>query len=418
MTRVRIAVVSVLVALLVVVLAGCASPTGSLTVTVSGLPGGVVAAVSVTGPGGYSATVTATQTLSNLTPGSYTVSPGNARASGAIVDTLYLGSGGGTVAVTGGATATAAVSYAKRTGSGMMWVADEGAGVSGFTASQLASSGSPTPAVALSSSDGPDGLALDADGNLWVGMGNSYTLVEFTASQLASSSTPTPHVVISSDGTSLAWPGSLAFDPSGNLWVGNCAGSGNVEMYTPSQLAATGSPSPSVSLSGSYAACNAIAFDATGDLWIGDTSNDQVLEFTPSQLATSGSPTPTVTLTSAAFASPEGLAFDASGNLWVANDGSSGAGALVMFTASQLASSGSKTPSVTIGDDGSGNLFNPVYVVLDNGGNLWVSDFSKNNILEFAAGDIGTSGTPAAKVVLTGFSYFNFPQFLFDPPAP
>lgn len=46
---------------------------GSLTLTVIGLPGGVNAAVSVTGPGGYASTQTGSAALTNLVPGSYTV---------------------------------------------------------------------------------------------------------------------------------------------------------------------------------------------------------------------------------------------------------------------------------------------------------------------------------------------------------
>jgi hypothetical protein len=47
--------------------------TPSLAVTVSGLPSGTPAQVIVTGPGGYSQTLTGTQTLTPLTAGSYTV---------------------------------------------------------------------------------------------------------------------------------------------------------------------------------------------------------------------------------------------------------------------------------------------------------------------------------------------------------
>jgi hypothetical protein len=46
---------------------------GSLAVSVSGLPSGADAAVRVTGPGGYSHDVSATQTLSGLAAGTYTV---------------------------------------------------------------------------------------------------------------------------------------------------------------------------------------------------------------------------------------------------------------------------------------------------------------------------------------------------------
>jgi hypothetical protein len=48
--------------------------SGSLLVTVTGLPSGP-AAITVTGPGGFNQTLTATTTLSNLTPGSYTLTP-------------------------------------------------------------------------------------------------------------------------------------------------------------------------------------------------------------------------------------------------------------------------------------------------------------------------------------------------------
>jgi hypothetical protein len=47
--------------------------TGSLTVTITGLPGGVNAAVTVTGPGSFSQLLTATTTINKLTPGTYTI---------------------------------------------------------------------------------------------------------------------------------------------------------------------------------------------------------------------------------------------------------------------------------------------------------------------------------------------------------
>src|SRR5690606_29756390 len=50
-----------------------APTTGSLTITVSGLPGGASGAVTVTGPGNYSQSVTSTTTLNNLAVGTYTV---------------------------------------------------------------------------------------------------------------------------------------------------------------------------------------------------------------------------------------------------------------------------------------------------------------------------------------------------------
>jgi hypothetical protein len=47
--------------------------TGRLTVTVTGLPGGVDADVQVDGPGNYAQLVTSTQTFAQLAPGAYVV---------------------------------------------------------------------------------------------------------------------------------------------------------------------------------------------------------------------------------------------------------------------------------------------------------------------------------------------------------
>ncbi|PHX64625.1 MAG: hypothetical protein CK550_09020, partial [Gemmatimonadetes bacterium] len=51
--------------------------TGSIAVVVSGLPGGASGSITVTGPGGYTQRLTATSTLTLLTPGSYTVAAAN-----------------------------------------------------------------------------------------------------------------------------------------------------------------------------------------------------------------------------------------------------------------------------------------------------------------------------------------------------
>jgi glucose/arabinose dehydrogenase len=82
--------------------------TGSLAVSVSGLPAGLNAAVAVSGPGGYSQTVLATQTAGNLTPGTYTVAALNV-LSGSTVYSPQPGTQ--TLAVSAGSTATASVSY-------------------------------------------------------------------------------------------------------------------------------------------------------------------------------------------------------------------------------------------------------------------------------------------------------------------
>jgi hypothetical protein len=86
----------------------CSATAGGLTVTVTGLPGGLNAAVTVTGPGEYNSQLTATQTLTGLRPGTYTV----AAADVSNGSSRYPASPASqSVSVAAGATANATVTY-------------------------------------------------------------------------------------------------------------------------------------------------------------------------------------------------------------------------------------------------------------------------------------------------------------------
>ena len=83
--------------------------TGSLAVTIGGLPAGVNAAVAVTGPAGFTQQLTATQTLTGLAPGTYTIAASTVdRPEGRWSPTPATEAAN----VTAGATAAATVTYA------------------------------------------------------------------------------------------------------------------------------------------------------------------------------------------------------------------------------------------------------------------------------------------------------------------
>jgi hypothetical protein len=91
----------------------CAAATGSLMVAVTGLPGGVFAEVSVTGPDGYLATVVSTATLSDLKPGNYTVTAAAVAFNG---ETYQPGAERQNVSVGPGIMPTVTVSYSNTPG--------------------------------------------------------------------------------------------------------------------------------------------------------------------------------------------------------------------------------------------------------------------------------------------------------------
>ncbi|MEO6056510.1 MAG: hypothetical protein ABIQ49_06700, partial [Gemmatimonadales bacterium] len=91
----------------------CTATTGSLAITITGLPAGTDAAVTVTGPNGFSLQIPATRTLADLIPGEYTVAAAEV-TSGATRYTTSPASRALTVSAA--ATATVTVTYGPAAG--------------------------------------------------------------------------------------------------------------------------------------------------------------------------------------------------------------------------------------------------------------------------------------------------------------
>ncbi|HTA73192.1 MAG TPA: hypothetical protein VK733_02915 [Gemmatimonadaceae bacterium] len=210
-----------------------------------------------------------------------------------------------------------------------------------LTRAQL-DSAAPTPSVVLADTSLTltGGLAFDTAGNVWIASVDNCEIVEYAAGQLAAPTLKlTRHCA-----SPVIGPNALAFDAHGNLWVGDIA---THTLYEYPRAAS--SPTIVIGLP-SMAMPAAIAFDAAGDLWV--TSNDStVYDYTPGQLAASGSPTPTTTLAISGTRLVS-LAFDNSGDLWLANFATS---TIDELSASQLRSSGTVTPVTVISGPGSVN---------------------------------------------------------------
>ena len=207
---------------------------------------------------------------------------------------------------------------------GDLWVSDGGANaIFEFMPSQLMASGAAvTPSLTIESKPAfnrPLGMAFDSAGNLWVANNEGNTIFKFNAAALSVPSTLSfsgpltinPSVMLSDDGKqSLVGPWALAFDNSGNLWASNA-------MYRV----------PNTSLGEAV---------------------DTVVQFSKASLAASGSPTPAVTLSSAmvggnaSLSNPRGIAFDNTGILSVASsDNFSG---VALYGSSQLTAGGAVAP--------------------------------------------------------------------------
>ena len=391
--------------------AGQAPGTGSLQVTVSGVPTGSTASVAVTGPGGFNQSIATTTTLPGLAVGSYAVAAPPIPVPGTQVDTAFDAAVTGSPAnVTSAATANASVSYAKRPGTGMLWVTNwVSRSLFGFDQAQLAKTTVQTdlPAVSLSLAGFPAGtttipVAFSTKGEAWVGTcKNSATpqvLSKFSPSKIGANSSPTADVTITLPATDASYDcvTALTFDGAGNLWVGTYHG-GHILKYNASDLATTGTPAPAVNLTNS-ALFNGIVdlqFDTSGNLFVAAFNKPVVSRLSAAQLtASSAAIVPTVQLSMAADANVGGLTLDKTGTLWVTDYNN---GFVLSFPSSLTGTTGTPTPAVklTVGNG-------PEQLTFDNAGNLWVAAYDSSQVFAFAPSSITTTGTPTPLTSMTG----------------
>lgn len=397
----------------------CEPTTGALTVKVIGLVD-LDAAITVTGPNSFDTTLTATSTLTDLEPGSYTVTADTLVIDDPVVVSRYLAIVEQSVdTVTAGDTVTATVTYAIRTGSGGLWFTNTGSKtISRFAAAQLHASGNPADTTGITTANGALFAAFDSSGNFWASSATSNDLVAFTRDQLVAGGTPTPTLTLSS--TALQDPRGIAFDANRNLWVANSA-NGTLIEFSASQVEDGGSATPYLSITTTgLSHPTAIAFDTAGNLWVTDNQASQVVKFTPAQLAVAGAHAPTVVLgaASGSLDHPTALAFDAADNLWVANaPAAATAQSVVSFAPTDRAATGNPEPGTTIIlDDGS----SPYGLAFDESGSLWVALNAADALVKFTADQLSTGGALTPDVTITagaGGSLDGPSALIFDPHA-
>jgi sugar lactone lactonase YvrE len=295
-------------------------------------------------------------------------------------------------------------------------IASDGTATMSTLAGTALKPGSADGTGTAASFDEPIGIAVDADGNLYVADTGNDTIREITAAGVVSTIAGKAGIQGSADGTgtaaSFASPEGIAMDASGNLYVADTGGC-KIRKITAAGVVSTlaGSSEFFGSADGTGAAAlfnypTGITVDSSGNLYVTDTENDTIRKITAEGVVT--------TLagkagdfgyadgmgTAARFDNPEGIAVDASGNLYVTdrlnNTIRKMTSAGVVSTLAGIATTGGSA-------DGAGTnaYFNgPEKIAVDADGNLYVADtynceirkITAEGVVTTLAGKAGTLG--------------------------
>ncbi|HMF43287.1 MAG TPA: hypothetical protein VKQ32_21595 [Polyangia bacterium] len=167
-----------------------------------------------------------------------------------------------------------------------------------FTPDQIAASGSPTPTITRNGLNGPQGLAFDATGNLWVAAKDDLAVVRIDAAHLTTSGSGGDLSITASGTNNLTLqPVGLAFDAAGNLWVNY---DGTIASITPTEQTGTGTKTiaPAIQITTDVnVRVYGIAFDQDGGLWLAQDVG-KFARFDAAQLTASNSAAPATIITS------------------------------------------------------------------------------------------------------------------------
>jgi streptogramin lyase len=324
-------------------------------------------------------------------------------------------------------------------GAGNVYVADTGNDrirkiTPGGAVTTLAGGGYGDGTGAAAGFNEPEGVAVDAAGNVYVADTGNDTIRKITPGGVVTTLAGTAGGFGSADGTGAAArfadPQSLAVDGAGNVYVADSQNN-TIRKITPdgvvSVLAGMATLPGHVDGTGSAARFYipvGVAIDAAGNLYVADGVNQLIRKVTPggvvTTLAGGSGAEEGGTGSTAGIIQPEGIAVDGAGNVYVSNGFAEiiekGA-AVTLYTFTTLAGNAAAPVGSTDGTGSAARFNAPNGMIADGSGNIYVADYGNNTVRKIMPGGqvttvAGQAGTVGSADGMGSNARFNSPSWV------
>lgn len=255
---------------------------------------------------------------------------------------------------------------------------------------------------ALAQFDSPEGVAVDAAGNVYVAEYGNHTIRKITAAGVVTTLAGAGHSGYADDTGSNAlfsYPEALTVDADGNVYVAD-TWNYRIRKVTPAGVVTTiaGSGTPAVvdgtGSNASFSEPVGIAVDSTGNLYV--TDKNTIRKITSAGVVTTIAGNSGIQSSSdgtglaASFNRPTGISIDASGNLYIADLNSS---LIRKMTPAGVVTTiaGSGTAGYADGTGSAASFNYPTGVTVDAAGNVFVADNSNHMIRMITSAGVVTT---------------------------
>jgi sugar lactone lactonase YvrE len=267
--------------------------------------------------------------------------------------------------------------------------------------------------------NGPSAVATDAGGDIYVADTNNCTIRKIAAGGVVTTLAGAAGLCGSTDGTGAGarfnGPNGVATDAGGNVYVADTFNN-TIRVITPGGVVTTlaGSAGTSGSSDGSGAAASfsapvGVAVNAAGTVYVTDFHNSTVRAITPGGVVSTlaglaGMPGSTDASGSAArFYGPQGIGLDASGNLYVADTWNNTIRKVTPAGAVSTVAGIAGVAGAANGSTSAATFWAPLDVAVDGAGDLYVIDNGNDLVRKISAGAVSTVvGTPGQNVFSAG----------------